>query len=145
MGWPKGKRAHNWKGGRVVDPRGYTLMYVGKDHPLADVRGYAYEHRLIAQGKHKRPLTSADMVRHDNRNIGDNSDGNLTVTDRLGLGLVRRKPHGKAKRLPQEGNPVVRCACGCGRKFRRYDSSRRPRWFKSGHNLKSGKARSVPR
>lgn len=41
-----GPKNGNWKGGRVVDPRGYALVRVGAEHPLADVRGYAYEHRI---------------------------------------------------------------------------------------------------
>src|SRR5205809_93254 len=28
---------------------GYILLFVGKDHHLADVRGYAYEHRIVAE------------------------------------------------------------------------------------------------
>lgn len=130
----RGKLPHNWKGGRVVDPRGYVLVYVGKDHPLADVRGYAYEHRLIGQRKSNRPLNSKDIVRHDNRYYSDNTPDNLTVTDRLGLGLIRRKA-GSKLRLPGEKNPIVKCACGCGGVFRRYDSARRPRRFISGHNM----------
>lgn len=82
----RGKLPHNWKGGRVVEPRGYVLVYVGKDHPLADVRGYAYEHRLIGQQKAGRPLTSKDMIIHDNRHKADNAPGNLTLTDRAGTG-----------------------------------------------------------
>ena len=35
----------NWRGGRIVDPRGYVLVRVGVGHPLADVRGYAYVRR----------------------------------------------------------------------------------------------------
>lgn len=145
MGKQTGAKNPNWRGGRTVDPRGYVLIRVGKDHPLADVRGYAYEHRLVAQAKTDRPLRTKDIVRHDNRQYGDNADSNLTVTDRLGLGLIRRKPHGKAKRMPGEKNPVVKCACGCSRAFRRFDSSRRPRWFVSGHNLRNGKAMRTPR
>lgn len=41
-----GKHPHNWKGGRTVTQHGYVLIYVSKNHPLADCRGYAYEHRL---------------------------------------------------------------------------------------------------
>ena len=40
-----------WKGGRTVASNGYILIRVGKEHHLADVRGYAYEHRLIAETK----------------------------------------------------------------------------------------------
>jgi hypothetical protein len=43
-----GVKNGNWKGGRVIDPRGYVLIRVGIGHPLADCRGYAYEHRLVA-------------------------------------------------------------------------------------------------
>ena len=134
MGDRTGSNNNNWRGGRVVDPRGYVLIRVGVDHPLADCRGYAYEHRLIAQEKTARTLTAKDMVRHDNRRLGDNADDNLTITDRLGLGLVRRKPHGKTKRLRGEGNPIVKCACGCGGKFKKFDRYRRLRKFLSSHN-----------
>lgn len=30
----------------MVEPRGYVLVFVGKNHHLADCRGYAYEHRI---------------------------------------------------------------------------------------------------
>lgn len=136
MGAKSGPSNPNWKGGRTIDPRGYVLVRVGKGHPLSDVRGYAYEHRLIAQRTTAKPLTSRDMVRHDNRKIGDNSDGNLTVTDRAGLGLVRRLPHGKVKRMPGEKNRPAKCACGCGASFPFYDRHGRPRRFVSGHNTR---------
>ena len=45
------KRHPNFKGGAITDPRGYKLVFVGKKHHLADVRGYAYEHRLLAEKK----------------------------------------------------------------------------------------------
>jgi hypothetical protein len=40
-----------WRGGKSLASNGYILIRVGNDHPLADVRGYAYEHRLVAQEK----------------------------------------------------------------------------------------------
>lgn len=136
MSTRKGPANPNWRGGRIVDPRGYVLIRVGTDHPLADVRGYAYEHRLKAQEKTRKRLTTKNIVRHNNRKYGDNVDTNLTITDRLGLGIIRRKPHGKAKRMPGERNPIVKCVCGCGATFCRYDATRRPRRFISGHNLR---------
>lgn len=42
------EHSHNWQGGTTTD-QGYMLIYVGKHHHLADVRGYAYEHRLVAE------------------------------------------------------------------------------------------------
>lgn len=40
-----------WKGGRSIASNGYVLVRVGKKHHLADVRGYAYEHRIVAEQK----------------------------------------------------------------------------------------------
>lgn len=37
----------NWRGGRSVASNGYMLVRAGVGHHLADVRGYAYEHRLV--------------------------------------------------------------------------------------------------
>ena len=45
-----------------------------------------------------------------------------------------RRPGGKALRLPDEPNPEIACACGCGTTFPRYDATGRPRRFVTGHN-----------
>lgn len=45
----RGANNHMWRGGRSVASNGYMLVRVGVDHPLADVRGYAYEHRIGAR------------------------------------------------------------------------------------------------
>lgn len=47
----KGQPPTNWKGGRSIASNGYMLVRVGLSHHLADVRGYAYEHRLVAEQK----------------------------------------------------------------------------------------------
>lgn len=99
----------NWKGGRVVDPRGYVLIRVGKDHPLADVRGYAYEERLKTQEALGRQLTALEHG-------------------------LRQRRGGKAKQLPDEPNPTITCACGCGIELARYDRQRRERRFLPSHN-----------
>lgn len=49
--WNTGEKNGLWKGGRSVASNGYVLIRVGVDHPLADVRGYAYEHRVVAEQK----------------------------------------------------------------------------------------------
>ena len=38
-----------WKGGRSIASNGYVLIRVGVEHHLSDVRGYAYEHRILAE------------------------------------------------------------------------------------------------
>jgi hypothetical protein len=132
----KGSKPWNWRGEPVVDPRGYVLIFVGKDHPLADCRGYAYEHRLVAQGQTNRPLTSADLVHHDNEDKGKNDPDNLVLTDRHRHGAHHRKR--ADLRLPDEPNPEILCACGCGNSFLKFDATRRPRKFISGHNARRG-------
>ncbi len=127
--WNIGPKNGMWKGGRVVEPRGYVLIRVGKNHPLADCRGYAYEHRLKAAAK------KGELIHHDNEKKGDNSKENLIKTTRRLHGSLHRKP-GSNLRKPGEKNPTVQCACGCGIKFKRYDNQRsgRPRNYVSGHN-----------
>jgi len=129
-----GANSPSWKGGRTVDPRGYVLILVGKDHPLADVRGYAYEHRLIAQEQIDHPLTSKEQVHHDNERKGDNTPGNLIVAaSGAAHRFFHRKP-GSNLQHPDEPNSEVTCLCGCGARFLRYDGSGRPRDYVSGHN-----------
>lgn len=132
----RGPANPNWRGGRVVEPRGYVLIRVGKDHPLADVRGYAYEHRLKAEEKLGRPLRPGEEVHHDNEAKGDNVPGNLIVAgssfehNAMHRRVVREYP----LRMPGEPNPEVACACGCGGAFLRFDASGRPRRFLPAHN-----------
>lgn len=129
-----GPRNPNWKGGRVVDPRGYVLIRVGKDHPLADVRGYAYEHRLIAAKEAGGALPSGVVVHHGDDVKGNNTPDNLEV--------MTRSEHAETHRIRTDlrprgaDNPSVECACGCGAMFARYDKENRPRRFVSGHNIR---------
>lgn len=132
-----GKNNPNWRGGRVTDPRGYVLIRVGVRHHLADVRGYAYEHRLIGERILGRRLRRGEHVHHDDEHKGNNKRRNLIPTtawkhrvhhrnkDRTGLKLLRN---------PGERNPLVTCACGCRKMFRKFDMSGRLRQYISGHN-----------
>lgn len=130
----KGAANGNWKGGRTVDPRGYVLIRVGKDHPLADVRGYAYEHRLVAEEKLGRPLLPGEEVHHETENPSVNDPDKLKVARNRAEHRLWHRKSGKALRMPGEDNPVISCECGCGATFDKYDSSGRPRRFVSGHN-----------
>src|SRR5882672_6983709 len=116
----------NWKGGRVVDPRGYVLIRVGVDHPLADVRGYAYEHRLIAYNEGRLKPGDKLQVHHADEKKGNNSSSNLellTVREHR----VKHRCSGRALRLPDEDNPTILCECKCGGSFLKYDNAGRPR------------------
>lgn len=132
--WNIGPKNGMWKGGRSVASNGYVLIRVGKDHHLADVRGYAYEHRLIAEKKLGRKLRKGELGHHDNEIKTDNRPSNIIPTTRRRHLSLHRKP-GSKRRLPGQRNPFVKCKCGCGQQFRRFDAGNRPRIFVSGHNI----------
>ena len=121
--------------GRTVTSHGYVLRRVGKKHHLADVRGYAYEHRLAAEMYLGRRLESGDQVHHIDGNNANNDIHNLEVVcGRLGNG-VRHRQSGRRLRFPGEPNPVIECGCGCGAQFKRFDVAGRSRQFLPGHNM----------
>lgn len=131
-----GKRNPNWKGGRVVASNGYVLIRVGVGHYLADVRGYAYEHRLVAEKMLGRRLHPGEQVHHRDECKSNNDPSNLEVT----AGAAEHRSHHRTVerglRNPGQPNESARCACGCGSEFPRFDASGRPRRFVSGHNAR---------
>ena len=128
----------NWKGGRTVDPRGYVLIKVGFDHHLADVRGYAYEHRLVAEKKLGRRLRKGEEVHHRDENRSNNKPNNLIAVKNHHEHAVHHRTPGRRLRNPGERNTVVKCQCGCGQRFYKFDDAGRPRRYVSGHNKTTG-------
>lgn len=132
------EKNRNWRGGRIIDPRGYALLRVGVGHHLADVRGYAYEHRVLAEKRLGRRLRKGEQVHHK-KGRGDNGPNDIEVKKSAAHHLFehrRKRIDGKVLKHPDEPNKAVACACGCGGKFKRYDKQNRPRRFISGHNLR---------
>jgi len=129
-----GENNRNWNGGRVIASNGYVLIRVGVDHHLADVRGYAYEHRLVAELKLGRRLLTGEQVHHKDANKTNNHPDNLEVFGSLAEHMVEHRTVGHGRRLPSEPNEVVQCLCGCGELFAKFDESGRPRRFVPGHN-----------
>ena len=131
-----------WTGGRSVASNGYVLIRVGKDHPLADVRGYAYEHRLIAFAKVGRLLKPGEHVHHVDGNKQNNAWDNVEVLTVWEHMASHRTGTGKQLRSPGEPNPLVKCACGCGVEFDLYDGAGRRRVYVAGHNSRLSSAKS---
>jgi len=132
--WNVAGKNGQWKGGRSVASNGYVLIRVGAGHHLADVRGYAYEHRLVAEAKTSRRLAPGEIVHHVDGNKQNNDPANIEVLPSI---AHHRHEHGSgATRSPGEQNNDVQCACGCGSTFPRFDASGRPRRFVSGHNAR---------
>jgi hypothetical protein len=129
-----GERNPKWRGGKTIASNGYVLIRVGIDHHLADVRGYAYEHRIVAEKKIGRRLLPAEEIHHINGVKTDNSPENLEVTEDRANHFVFHRNGKRQKRIPGEPNPVVFCACGCGGSFQKFDASNRSRRCISGHN-----------
>lgn len=127
----------NWRGGRSTASNGYVLVRVGVGHHLADVRGYAYEHRMVAERSMGRRLLPHEIVHHIDGNPTNNTPCNLAVLSR-GDHMVEHRRVGFTLRLPGEANPTIACACGCGSQFEKYDRAGRPRRYVSGHNLRKG-------
>src|SRR5580704_4198728 len=128
MGGKKGLKPWNWKGEPVTDPRGYVLIFVGKEHPLADVRGYAYEHRL--KMFHAGKLNPEDRMHvHHGKDGLLNSEENLEVLTPWAHRAKHRKRSDKGLQEPNTDNFIVSCECGCGAQFLKYDGQHRPRRF----------------
>lgn len=72
-GLTKGSLNPSWKGGRIK-VYGY-IMISAPDTP----RGYAYEHRLMAEKMLGRPLTKQEVVHHKNGIRDDNRPENLEI------------------------------------------------------------------
>lgn len=127
---------------KVIASNGYVLVRVGKAHHLADCRGYAYEHRLVAEQKLGRRLNKGEMVHHINGNKQNNAPENLEVCESAAEHLLHHRKRITGRRLPRQENVEVKCACGCGGSFLRFDEYGRPREYLSGHNQSPNEKRT---
>lgn len=114
------------------------LIRVGVGHPLSDVRGYAYEHRLIASRTIGRWVLPTEQVHHKNEIQTDNRPENLEVMGSVAEHRERHRKKNVGLRMPGEDNPKLFCACGCGGSFLKFDECNRPRKYISGHNPQLG-------
>ena len=122
----------------MISSHGYIKNYVGCNHPQADSKGYVYEHRIIAEKFVGRPLFSKEIVHHKDGNTQNNSLNNLEIVQGRGGHWLKHRKRSDL-RIPGEQNPIVKCLCGCGVEFPRFDLTGRPRQYASGHNTTKNK------
>lgn len=65
---------------RYTDDRGYVLVKRA-GHPMADIRGYVYEHRLVVAEKLGRILESSEYVHHIDGTTTNNHPDNLAIVN----------------------------------------------------------------
>ncbi len=129
---------NNWRGGKHISSHGYVKELVGARHHLADGSGYAYEHRIIAEGKLGRRLKPNEKVHHIDGNRKNNAPENIKVVSGNAGHYFEHCDKSSRLRKPNEPNLPVICTCGCGSILFRYDKQGRPRKYISGHNMKDG-------
>jgi hypothetical protein len=117
-----------------VAAHGYVRIKVGKDHPLADVSGYAYEHRLVAARVLGRPLTRQEIVHHLNGVKNDNRPENLEVHSSRWSHNAEHRVLPTPRQSPGQSNERLPCACGCGETLWRFNAQHIEVRFISGHN-----------
>jgi len=76
----KGSNSLSWKGGRTHDGKGYILVYA-PNHPRASggANKYVFEHILVWEKFHGKPLPKNFIVHHLNGVKDDNRPENLVA------------------------------------------------------------------
>ena len=71
-----------WNNGKIVSSHGYVKTRVGKEHPLADPNGYAYEHLVVWVSAGRPKPLSGYLLHHKNEVQSDNRLENLELKRR---------------------------------------------------------------
>lgn len=81
-----------WNDGRMLSSHGYVKVRVGKEHPLADPNGYAYEHLLVWVAAGNPRPEPGYLLHHKNEIKTDNRISNLDLIDRYAHGVGHSSP-----------------------------------------------------
>lgn len=91
----RGNAHYRWNSGRIIGSNGYPKIRVGKDHPLADGNGYAYEHLLVWVGSGRARPKLGHIIHHLNGDQTDNRLANLMLTTRAEHGRIHNEERGR--------------------------------------------------
>ena len=105
--WPTGSNHPGWKGGKVINHHGYSLILM-PEHPKADpTTGYVYEHILIAQKALGKMLPPKAIVHHH----GPKKDQCLVICEDQEYHMLL---HQRMRALKACGNANYRKCGYCG-------------------------------
>lgn len=91
----RGPNNARWNDGKIISEEGYVKLRVGKNHPLADPNGYAYEH-LVIWAAAGNPLPASDeLLHHRDENKRNNRLENLERITRSGHATHHNRERGR--------------------------------------------------
>ena len=99
----KGKDNGRWNDERITSSHGYVKVRVGREHPLADPNGYAYEHLIVWLAAGRQKPAPDEVLHHKNHDKSDNRLTNLELKSRPDHGaehIAERKRDEKGRILP---------------------------------------------
>lgn len=88
---PGGEMSANYAGGKYIDDKGYVRV-LKTDHPK-NIRGYAYEHRLVMEEYVNRYLEQWETVHHINEIKTDNRLENLFLCTHPEHSAIHKEGH----------------------------------------------------
>lgn len=122
---------------RRITSHGYIEVYAPHHPNSHKSTGYIYEHRLVMSNHLGRPLKKGEIVHHADKNRQHNNLSNLVLAGSIAAHKVLHRSKKCKRCLPETPNPIVSCACGCGKEFLKYDSIGRERTYaRGGHGRK---------
>jgi hypothetical protein len=89
---PAGPAHPRWSDEKIVNGDGYVKLRVGREHPLADPNGYAYEHLVVwVSAGNPRPPRGW-VLHHQNEVKSDNRLSNLELKRKGAHGVEHASP-----------------------------------------------------
>ena len=121
---------------KKVKSNGYMALFI-PGHPHSFGRGYVYEHRYLMECKIGRYLEKKEIVHHLDGNKTNNDIDNLELCNSISEHKIYHRNKESKLRIPGEENVIIKCACGCGNEFPKFDSSGRERTYHKGCSLRT--------